>query len=468
MRNQYVYDGLDLSLPTLQKLKGQTMNANPIIVSQLMQISILTIFMMFNMACNEPESATDTTNNTAESCTENHACNFGILVDFDCTAGYGGRCQESIACGKTKYCYEEEDYPASDCPEGVYEQNDQCMPIQEPFEETPTAEQLWAQLRSEIEAEDINELVVMFGDQNGIRFVHEKGAGADQRFPIASASKLLSSILVMKLVETGVMSLDDHPQQYIDWWTNDSNDPRSQVTLAQLLSFTSGFSGGTGLGNQSGVECVEDRESNLDECSRAIYEEHFQFEPGTTFYYGPSHLHIAANMAEKATNETWNRLFRRLIYDALNLSDMTAYIIPSLRHPRASGGAIASANDYAKILTALVSGSFLSEQALNELSQDRTPLGTEFASVPDTADNYGDWHYALGCWRECSEAEYSESCDELGVISSPGAFGFYPWFDQSSGYWGLIATQTLMGPSLTVPLGQRWYIQAKQALETTP
>lgn len=423
--------------------------------------TIFTMLVIINVACQKTDANTDTMISDNESCSESHSCNFGTLVDFDCTAGYGGRCHESTACGETKYCYEEEDYPDLGCPEEVFESNGECTSLEEP----PTSESIWEQLRSDIDTEDINELVVMFGDQSGVRFVHEKGASSDQVFPIASASKLLSSVLIMKLVETGTVSLDDHPQQYIDWWTNDSNDPRSRVTLAQLLSFTSGFAGDTGLGNQTGIDCIEDGESNLEDCSRVIYEDYFEFEPGTTFYYGPSHLHIAAAMVEKATNETWNRLFRRLIYNELNLSDMTAYVIPSLRHPRASGGAIASANDYAKILTALVNDSLLNEQSLNELSQDRTPLGTEFASVPPTADNYGDWHYAFACWRECSETEYSEACDEPGVISSPGAFGFYPWFDQSSGYWGLIATQNRMGTSLTVPLGQRWYIKAKQALE---
>ena len=35
------------------------------------------------------------------------------------------------------------------------------------------------------------------------------------------------------------------------------------ITLRQLLSFTSGFVGGTGLGNDAGIPCVEERETTF-------------------------------------------------------------------------------------------------------------------------------------------------------------------------------------------------------------
>ena len=41
-----------------------------------------------------------------------------------------------------------------------------------------------------------------------------------------------------------------------------------------------------------------------------------------------------------------------------------------------------------------------------------------------------------------------------GVISSPGAFGFYPWWDRRDDSWGVIATQIpLAGSRQTVALG---------------
>ena len=75
-------------------------------------------------------------------------------------------------------------------------------------------------------------------------------------------------------------------------------------------------------------------------------------------------------------------------------------------------------------------------------------------SVPAVASDGVAWHYAFGSWRECNQPIYDESCEGNGVISSPGAFGFYPWWDRRDDSWGVIATQLpLAGSRQTVPLG---------------
>jgi hypothetical protein len=50
------------------------------------------------------------------------------------------------------------------------------------------------------------------------------------------------------------------------------------------------------------------------------------------------------------------------------------------------------------------------------------------------------------------------------VVSSPGAFGFYPLWDQARGIWGVIATHHPDGATATVPLGQAWLESAAVAL----
>ena len=88
--------------------------------------------------------------------------------------------------------------------------------------------------------------------------------------------------------------------------------------------------------------------------------------------------------------------------------------------------------------------------------------------VPEAAIASGEWHYALGCWRECAETPYSADCDQPGVLSSPGMFGFYPMWDTARGYWGVIGVEILevgRGASTTVPLGQEWFRWAGEVLD---
>ena len=325
------------------------------------------------------------------------------------------------------------------------------------------AEAVWSALREAIDAAAPEELVVIIGDGAGARFTHEKGATATTLYPIASASKLITALMILKLTEEGALSLSDHPQRHLPWWTSDPADPRSRVTLEQLLSFTSGFSGSDGLApGDEGVPCVEDANTTLSACAQEIYAQNFTYEPGTTFFYGPAHMQIAAAMAEAATGEGWGALFERLLRAPLGLSRRTFYAVASAENPRAAGGVVSTAADYALILRALMGGELLSASALEALTRDHTPAGTTLASVPAAA---AGWHYALGSWRECAGGEYTASCEAPGVLSSPGAFGFYPWFDEARGLWGVVATRlSAGGAQVIVPLGQSWYARALEVL----
>ena len=269
-------------------------------------------------------------------------------------------------------------------------------------------------------------------------------------------------MIVMRLVEEGVLNLSDNPQDHLSFWTESADDARSRITLAHLLSFTSGFEGSTGLGAQEGVACIEDAETTIEACAEAIFASglkedggYFAYEPGTTFYYGPIHLHIAAAMAVSATGLRWNQLFRQYVGAGLDLAIQTGFGLPSLENARASGGGTASASDYATILQSYINGAILTAESVSQMSQDRTPIDSvAMESVPAVASEGVAWHYAFGSWRECNQPEYDESCEGDGVISSPGAFGFYPWWDRRDDSWGVIATQLpLAGSRQTVALG---------------
>ena len=321
----------------------------------------------------------------------------------------------------------------------------------------------WDAVRDAIDSAPITDLTVLIGTAQGPQFSFSKGdSSPTDAYLIASASKWLSSLTLLAAVDEGLLTLGDRPQDHLSWWTDDPSDPRSEVTLEQLLSFTSGFAGG-----EDSVPCVEDPDSTLDACAQTIYADFFEHEPGTTFIYGPSHLQVAGAMVSAATGDRFNRVFRDRIATPLGLASTTAFAVPSLDNPRVAGGATASAEDYGTILTALVSGQLLSPASMEVLGEDHTGAGVTMAVVPNAATVNGEWHYALGCWRECGEDPYSTTCDEPGVLSSPGAFGFYPWWDIERGFWGVLAIQLVQaggGAGTTVPLGQQWAELAAEAL----
>lgn len=69
--------------------------------------------------------------------------------------------------------------------------------------------------------------------------VFDKNYGAfdaAQRVPVASASKIVSGTVVLRLVGQGLLTLDSTTAQVLGW-----SGARGGITLRHLLSFTSGL-----------------------------------------------------------------------------------------------------------------------------------------------------------------------------------------------------------------------------------
>ena len=115
-----------------------------------------------------------------------------------------------------------------------------------------------------------------------------------------------------------------------------------------------------------------------------------------------------------------------------------------------AGGAESTPADYSEILRALLAGELIVD--LNEFTRDRTASVSLF-DRPSTAEMFGDWHYGLGFWRECDDAQFSADCANEIVISSPGAFGWTPWIDFENNYYALIATEDSDGGLIEIGEG---------------
>jgi len=316
----------------------------------------------------------------------------------------------------------------------------------------PPAADIWADVKTAVDVAKTSNLHLVIGDANGEIFSYEKGS-----FPrteihrLASASKLLSSITIMRLAEQGTLSLDDHPQDYIPWWTNDPTDDRAHITLEHLLSFTSGFNYQPGEAN-----CTSDGNITLEDCARDFYDKDIESVPGDVFYYGPAPLQIAAYMAEMASGVAYVDLFKTQVGDVLNLGSDTGFVTPSLTNPRASAGAQSNVDDYSEVQRALLAGELVSD--MNMFARDRTDNATFGHRPAIIEDQNMDWHYGLGFWRECEAMVWNDGCANNIMMSSPGAYGWNPWLDIENNYYGLIA----MDVSLLVDNGS---VELKLALQ---
>lgn len=251
----------------------------------------------------------------------------------------------------------------------------------------------------------------------------------DRRIPIASASKLLAGLTILRLVDHGKLSLDSTTGQVLGW-----QGPQAAITLRQLLSFTSGLSPKDLCTMRPGI--------TLAECVESLSKEKPVAPPGTRFDYGSTHLAVAARMAEVVGGKTWNDLFATELREPLGIgADAVFYTWPrqpmGTTNPLIAGGLQMTMNEYARVLEleyhrGVYRGTRLIGDALFTVQATEPYPNAVIGSSP--VKNVGlEYHYGLANWLLCPPP--ATGCP---VQSSPGAFGFTPWVDRPGGYYAIL------------------------------
>ncbi|ULA63547.1 MAG: Beta-lactamase domain-containing protein [Nitrospira sp.] len=278
--------------------------------------------------------------------------------------------------------------------------------------------------------------------QDGRRYTYTRGGSTLlTSYESASTSKLVSAVIILRLVEKGYLRLTDKPQQHITTWPITSTDPLFTMTLDQLLSFTSGLT--------TEPPCQDFGESSFETCVNSIATTNAGngITPGQQFYYASTHLQVAGLMAIKARGvATWQDIFTEF-QTQTGLFPTSTYDLPSAMNPRLAGGMHWTGEEYMAFLKALTIGSLLNTTSMGQLLADHT-ASVVIAYSPALANIGEDWHYGLGLWHECQSPTFN--CTVGMRVSSPGAYGAYPFWDRSHGYFGLIARQGALG---TFPKG---------------
>jgi CubicO group peptidase (beta-lactamase class C family) len=102
--------------------------------------------------------------------------------------------------------------------------------------------------------------------------------------------------------------------------------------------------------------------------------------------------------------------------------------------PQLAGGIRTSASDYAAFLRKILRGDLAIHDHLGESAVCTLPSSCSTAVYSPAP---AAWHYSYAHWVEDDPATGD------GAFSSPGAFGFYPWIDQSKTYYGIVARESL-------------------------
>ncbi len=149
------------------------------------------------------------------------------------------------------------------------------------------------------------------------------------RFRIASISKLITAVGVMKLVEDSLVDLDG--QVFGDKGILPGysiNDERiEKIKVKHLLTHTSGWSASKGdpvfsvlyIGHRENIQFPIDRE---DVIKYILKTDVLEYEPGTTYDYFNANYLILAEIIENTTGLSYEEFISFNILEPLNLNDM--------------------------------------------------------------------------------------------------------------------------------------------------
>ena len=227
----------------------------------------------------------------------------------------------------------------------------------------------------ELLTDDINNnkipgAVVLVGNEKGI--VYQKAFGVknpltnekyaiDDIFRIASMTKAITSVAVLKLWEDGKINLDDPIEKYIPEFKDakiletfnekdssyTSKPSTKKITIRQLLTHTSGIGYDFIDGNPSikaifhkkkqsfmknGVMCFCDEDVTIGEAIRNLADVPLHHEPGEKFTYSMG-LDVLGYMIEIVSGKKLDVFYREEIFEPLDMND-TYFYLPDSKKER--------------------------------------------------------------------------------------------------------------------------------------
>lgn len=238
---------------------------------------------------------------------------------------------------------------------------------------------------------------------------------ADTRIAVASGSKSFTALAVMRLVEQGLLRLDQPVREVLGADLPLIDDA---VTVEHLLTHTSGI--GDYLDEEADWEppdyvlTVPAHVLTTSQAFLPMLDGHPQvFAPGERFTYCNGGYMVLAVVLERATGETYHDLVQRLVVEPaalertgfLPLNDLPAdaaygYVhdqgdlVNTLHLPvlgNGDGGAFTTASDLHRFWLALLDGRIVSRETVDEMIRPRH-------DVPDENKRYG-----MGFWLHATE-----------------------------------------------------------------
>lgn len=345
-----------------------------------------------------------------------------------------------------------------------------------------------ALLRTAVEQKQVPVAVAMVTD--GRRTIYEGTVGADSTaiFAIASMTKPITSAALMQLVESGKVTLDAPAATYVPELAkvqvldNGSlRPPKTQITVRQLLSHTSGF------GYEFMSKEIADLVASKRLPSAMGQDDGFMlapllFDPGTQWLYGIS-TDWVGRIVERVSGQSLEAYCRDHLFNPLGMPD-SSFDVPESKQRRlvplwvrtpqgglesqprppatpakfysGGGGLFSTAPDYLRFVRMMMAGGqldgkrVLSQRSVDDMRRNQIgelmlrplpsvmpALAADNATLPGSLDKFG-LGFALN-------STTTGTARGTNTMAWAGIYNTFFWIDTEKQIGAVLMTQMLPG-----------------------
>jgi len=278
-------------------------------------------------------------------------------------------------------------------------------------------------------------------------------------FSIASLTKSLTAVGIMKLVEEGKLTLETPISNYFPDFMPDHS---KSITIQHLLNNSSGMGANIGRTDDNGNGLMPEETSiTFDELLEKFKDSKLKFEPGTAYDYNNFGYLLLAQIIEKVSGQTYADFMEQAVFKPSGMKNTTVASFKSLSqkalpyldlgmtkfkkfnspfHTSWLKGAAdmnSTTVDLFKFMNALDNGTLLNSESRNKLYTSTQAMGVNemLSGLGWIIDHKGDdeWVYNNGLLAGYASVMGSLSEKNIKIIILSNATSVNPVVDEFQG-----------------------------------
>lgn len=283
-----------------------------------------------------------------------------------------------------------------------------------------------------------NTVCVVVKQDDSVIYYYNRTIDSTSVLRMASATKMISGSVVLKLAEKGLFSLNDTVGRYLLVMTVNY---KGRATIRNCFSMSSGSVAANQNWETDSTLALAQSVDSIAIRTPMI------FSPGGGLGYDGKGMQVVGRVAEigDSLGRSWRTIAEQELFQRLGMTN-TRYNAFGNINPAVAGGITTTAVDYLKLLKMIArNGVFngdtvLTPSSINEMFTNHTrglplyktpwPIGPFYTYGEDTL------RYSFGTWVL---AEHPQT-NHVEELTSPGAWGSYPWVDQKRNIYGVVFT----------------------------